>query len=304
MTAAGTGGARRRRRALAGAPRLGRVGLIGCGHIGGSLALALKQVGMVREIVAADVSAAALERARALGICDETAPTDEDAARGADLVVLAAPVRAIPGIATRIAGVLRDGAIVTDVGSTKLAIVKACEQALEGRGHFVGGHPMAGTEKSGPESADPLLFEGRRVFLTPTPRTDGAALATVAGLWEAIGARIVQVDAAEHDRILAAVSHLPHVAAYALAAAAAAQGVERLAGFAGTSFEHSTRVAATAPGIWIDIFLDNREALLPLVDALAARVGQLRQAIAAGDAAEIGRLLVEGRAARQRILGA
>lgn len=282
----------------AGAPSLA---LVGCGHIGGSFALALKRAGAVARVVGADADAARAARAAELGICDDVAASAAEAAAGADLVVLAVPVRALAAVAAEVAPALAEGAVVTDVGSTKTAVVRACERALAGRARFVGGHPIAGTERSGPDAADAGLFTGRRVILTPTAATDTAAKTVVADLWRAAGAEVLEVAPERHDRIFAAVSHLPHVVAYTLAGALAPL-VHEVAGFAGTSFTDVTRVAATDPAIWVDIFLDNREALLPILDLFGARLEALRHAIVAGDASAIAHLLAEARATRHRIL--
>jgi prephenate dehydrogenase len=269
-----------------------KLALIGCGHIGGSLALALKRAGAVETVVGEDADPAAAERARELGILDQVGPPPASA----DVVVVAVPPRAVVEVCRRLHG---GAAVVTDVGSVKASIVRGAESVLGGR--FVGGHPMAGTERSGPDSADPALFVGRRVILTPTPQTRPDARARVRDLWLAAGAEVVDMTPEAHDAAVAALSHLPHAVAYSLAGVLA--GRTELAGLAGPSFRDGTRVAATSPALWIDVLQENREALLPLLDALGARLAALRAAVAAGDADAIGRLLAEGRAARESILG-
>jgi prephenate dehydrogenase len=232
------------------------------------------------------------------------APSAAAAAAGADVVLLAVPVRSLGPVAAAIAPVLAPGALVTDVGSTKAGVVAECEATLAGRGRFVGGHPLAGTERAGPDAAEPDLFRGKMVLLTPTPATDEAALAEAEALWRAVGAAEVRrMTPHAHDRALAAVSHLPHVAAYALVATLAARGVGDLVGLTGGGFTDTTRISSTPPGMWVDAFLENRAEILPLVDALAERIATLRAAIAAGDGATIERLLTDARAARERILG-
>jgi prephenate dehydrogenase len=266
------------------------VALVGCGHIGGSLARALRARGA--RVVGQDRDPAVVQRALALGVVDAAGGTE-----GAELIVLAAPVRAIPECARALAGA---DAIVTDVGSTKATIVRAGEAALGGR--FVGGHPLAGSERAGPEAADARLFEGRRVVLTPTERTDPAALARVAAMWRDVGADVATMDAEAHDRVMAAVSHLPHVVAYALAGALAALGVEELRGFAGGGLTDTSRIAATPAPMWVDVFLDNRGPILAALAAFEGRLAALRAAIEAGDGAAIARMIDEARAARARIL--
>lgn len=279
-----------------------RVALLGCGHIGGSLALALRAADPGLHVVGFDADATAAEEARARGLCDSLAASAAAAVAGADLVVLAVPVRAIGELARAVAHALAPATVVMDVGSTKADVVAACEAALAGRARFVGAHPMAGTERSGPASADATLFGGRTVILTPTPASDAAALAAVTTLWQALGARVVLLGPDAHDAAVAGLSHLPHVAAFALAGAVA-HAAPGLAGLAGGSFDSGTRVAASAPAAWVDILLANRTALLPWIDAFAVRVAALRAAIAAGDSAALHALLAEAQAARATILG-
>ncbi len=278
-----------------------RLALIGCGHIGGSLALALRAAGCVAHVRGFDADAAAAARAQALGILDEIAASAADAVTGADLVVLAVPIGAIAGVAKSFAAALTPGTIVTDVGATKADVVAACEAALAGRARFVGGHPMAGTERSGPEAADQALFQGRVVIVTPTAATDAAACERVAELWRSVGARVVLLTPAAHDDAVAALSHLPHVAAFALAGALAGDAAQ-LTGLAGGSLASGTRVAASEPRAWVEILLANRAALLPWIDRFAARAAALRAAIAAGDADGLRALLDEARAARAALL--
>jgi prephenate dehydrogenase len=268
------------------------LGLVGTGHIGGSFALALRAAGAVHKVVGHDLDPAAARRARDRGIVDEIGLLD-----GCDVVVLAVPVRAIPECAegTHIA----PGAVVTDVGSTKRDIVARGEQAFGAR--FVGGHPIAGTERAGPDAADAALFRGRRAILTPTATTDPAARARVAALWRAAGAEVIEMDAALHDRVMALISHLPHVVAYALAGAVAPHAAE-LAGMSGGGFVDTTRIASTPPAMWIDVLIENRDAVLEALDGYEAELAALRAAIVRADAAAIAQLLAAARAARERIL--
>ncbi len=243
-------------------------------------------------VVGWDVDRAALEGARARGFVHEVADSPEGAA--GDVTVLAVPVRALRELAAR-----ARGDVITDVGSTKAAIVAAGEAAHGGR--FVGGHPLAGTEKAGPAMASAALFRGRRALLTPTRVTDAGALATVAGLWRAAGAEVMEMPAAEHDELMAAVSHLPHVVAYALADAVGTLGAP--AGMGGGGFIDTTRIASTPPGMWVDVFLDNRDAVLRATARFAERLEVLRAAVAAGDEKAIRACIEAARAARARILG-
>ena len=194
-------------------PALGRLAVMGAGQIGGSVALAARAAGAVDEVVAWSRTREKLERARALGIIDRSAASAAEAAKGAALVVLAAPVRSLGDLAAEIAPALSPGAIVIDVGSVKATAIAAVEPKLPA-GAFVACHPIAGTERA----ASPLLFEGKRCVLCPTALTRPEAVAIVERLWTAMGAEPVRMDAELHDRVLGAGSHLPHVAAYALAA--------------------------------------------------------------------------------------
>jgi prephenate dehydrogenase len=252
----------------------------------------LLEVGAVARVVGWDADPAALAGARERGFVHEVADAPEAAA--GDVTVLAVPVRALRDLVAR-----ARGDVVTDVGSTKATIVAAGEAAHGGR--FVGGHPLAGTEKAGPAAASAALFRGRRALLTPTAATDPRALATVAGLWRAAGADVMEMGAAEHDELMAAVSHLPHVVAYALADAVGALGAP--AGMAGGGFIDTTRIASTPPGMWVDVFLDNRDAVLRATARFAERLEALRAAVEAGDEEAIRACIDAARAARARILG-
>lgn len=277
-----------------------RMALFGCGHIGGSVALGLKQAGAVSEITGLDISPPVAEKARTLGIIDRVATSAADAVRDADLVVLAAPVRSIGVIAEHIAPILPRGAVVTDVGSTKQSIVKQCEAVLGGR--FVGSHPLAGTERAGPEAAAANLFLGRKVLVTATSVTEEETLSRIIYLWRAIGAKIVELPTVQHDALLALISHLPHIAAYSLAGTIGDDEADDLAGLSGGGFADTTRIASTPPPMWVDIFLENREMILPLVDRFVAQIGLLRTAIETGDETAIVSLLARARATRERIL--
>jgi prephenate dehydrogenase len=267
-----------------------KIGLVGTGLVGGSLGLALRARGAV--VVGQDRDPRAAERALARGIVDAIGDVRE-----ADIVVLAVPVRSIPGCLRE----LDATGIVTDVGSTKAAVVRAGEGAFGGR--FVGGHPIAGSERSGPDAADARLFEGRRVLLTPTARTAPEALGRVAAMWREVGAIVVEMDAERHDRVLAAVSHLPHAVAYALAGALGALGADSFRGLAGGGLTDTTRIAATPAPMWIDVFLENKGPLLEALDAFSGELAALRAAVERDDAAAIGAFIDSARAARARILG-
>ncbi|HJZ88171.1 MAG TPA: prephenate dehydrogenase/arogenate dehydrogenase family protein [Polyangia bacterium] len=282
--------------------RFAEVALVGTGHIGGSLVLALRAAGGAARVVGFDRDPAHAARARERGIVDTVAASAAAAVAGADLVLLAVPVRALPALLADIATALPRGCLVHDVGSTKARIVAAAEATLPAPGRFVGGHPLAGLERSGPDAADAELFRDKKVFLTPTARTEPTALAAAEALWAAAGARTVRMEAGRHDALMAAVSHLPHAVAYALTAAVAAYGPET-AGLSAGGFRDTTRIASSDPTMWRDIFLDNQVALCAMLDQFGKALAHLRSLIEAGEAAPLERELGRLRAQRERILG-
>jgi prephenate dehydrogenase len=276
------------------------VAIVGVGLIGGSLALALRRAAAVSTIVAADRDREALERASALGVIDHAADSISEATRGADLVVIALPVRAVGGALHDVGLALDPHAVVTDVGSTKGEVVRIAREELRERfARFVPGHPIAGRETSGVEAATADLYRGARVVLTPQPETDADAVETVRSAWEAAGARVTQLAADTHDRIFAAVSHLPHILSFALVSEIAdRQDAAELLGFAAGGFRDFTRIAASSPEMWRDISLQNRDALLAELDRYEARLAVFRALIEKGDGPALERLMAEARTAR------
>lgn len=276
-----------------------RVAIVGVGLIGGSLALAAKAAGLIGEVVGVGRGQANLDIARARGIAERT--TRDPAAIGpVDLVVLAVPVRTTAAVARDLLPHLAPGTVVTDVGSVKGEIVDALEALLPADRPFVGAHPIAGSEQSGAAVADPELFRGARCVLTPTPRTDAAALARIEALWRGVGARVEQMTPAAHDRALAWTSHVVHALAYTLAHAIAAADPAHFA-FAGPSLREATRTAASPVELWRNIFLANASAVGAALDAFDSELAALRAAIAAGDEAALTRLLEAGQAGRARL---
>ena len=278
-----------------------RAALIGTGMIGGSLFAALRQAGAVTRAVGFDASPEAAARALARGIVDELAPDLASAARGADLIVLAVPVRATESVCEALAPVMADApsVLVTDVGSSKAEVLTAVERWLPFPARFVGAHPIAGTERSGPDAADAALFRGRRCLITPTASTSPAAVEACEALWRAAGATVERMGAERHDELLAHVSHLPHAAAFALARAV---GRIDAAGISGGGFVDTTRIAASDPVMWRDVFLANRAPLLQALERLDEELGAIRRAVAAGDGDALVALIDGARAARQRVL--
>ena len=274
------------------APRVATLAVVGVGLVGGSFALALKAAGRVGSVVGIGRGRANLDAALALGIVDRAVTLDADWMRelaAADVVLLAAPVAQFPGLFAALAGRLAPRTIVTDAGSTKQNVIAAARAHLGAAlPRFVPGHPIAGTEHTGAAAAFATLYRDRNVVLTPLPETDPAAVATVASLWTACGAQVRELDAAVHDRIFAAVSHLPHLLAFAL--------VDLLAGrpdaadvfrYAASGFRDFTRIAAGSPEMWRDISLANRDALLAEVEAFRAQLDRVSAMVAAGDGAAL-----------------
>ncbi|MGD9954388.1 MAG: prephenate dehydrogenase [Burkholderiales bacterium] len=281
------------------------VAVVGVGLIGGSFALAMRRAGAVAKVVGFDRDAQALERAAALGVIDTAAQSVSEAAAGADLVFVAVPVRAIGPVLHDVSRSLAPGAVVTDAGSTKEDVVRTAAAELRERmPAFVPGHPIAGREASGVEAAVADLFRGARVVLTPEAATEPDALALVRACWEACGARVTQMPAAAHDRAFAAVSHLPHLLAFALVSEIVSRpDAAELLGFAAGGFRDFTRIAASSPEMWRDIALANREALLAEMDRYAARVAVFRELVEKGDGPGLQRLMTEARNARRAWAG-
>ncbi len=277
-----------------------RVAIIGCGLIGGSFALGLRAAAEVDEVVAFDLRLDVAQRAVALGIADRAEPRIAAAVDGAELVVVAVPVRAIADVFATLVGGLAFDAIVTDVGSTKGNVVAAARATLGSAiDRFVPGHPIAGREVHGPDAARADLFRGRRVLLTPIAETDETAVAGVAAAWTACGARVDRIAVDVHDAVLSSVSHLPHLLAYALVAEIAdADDAALRFSLAGGGFRDFTRIAASDPVMWRDIALANRVRLLDDLDAYRARLDRLRATLDAADAEGLEALFRKASAAR------
>ena len=286
------------------ASEFAKIVVVGVGLIGGSFALALKAAGMAGRIVGVGRRPETLERARSLGIVDALGGMDAATLSDADLVLVAVPVAQTGSVLASLAPLLGESTIVTDAGSTKGDVVAAARSAMGARvARFVPGHPIAGTEHSGPEAAFPELFRDRNVVLTPLAENAAADVASVRRAWEACGARVQELGIAEHDRILAAVSHLPHVLAFALVDHVAARpGGDKFMSFAAGGFRDFTRIASSHPEMWRDICLANRSALLAELDGYGKVLDALRDMVRRGDAAALYALFEEAREARNRWL--
>jgi prephenate dehydrogenase len=283
-----------------------KLALIGVGLIGGSAAAAWRAAGAVEHVVGYDVDPGAAERGRTRGIVDATAATIALAVADADLVLVAVPVLAMRGVFEEIGRHAPARAVVTDVGSTKLSVIEAARASLAaGDGsalrRFVPGHPIAGRELPGVDFAQAQLFRGKLVITTPTAETSAESTALVESLWEQAGARVARMDAAEHDRIFAAVSHLPHLLAFGLVATIAAEADgDRKLEFAGAGFRDFTRIAASSPVMWRDVCLANRTAIGLELQRYRELLDQLQRAVDAGDAGFLERTFALASEARRR----
>lgn len=259
--------------------------VVGLGLIGGSLARAVKTGKLPFRVLGVARRESTRREALEAGAVDEAFAEPADAASVSDIVVLALPVLTIPSVLRAMAPSLRPGTVVSDVGSTKVALIAEAEKTLPPEVPFVGAHPIAGTEDSGFEASFPELFRGARCILTPGERSTPEAVATIRDLWERIGSRVETMDPTVHDRILAVISHLPHVVAYALVNAAASydREIPGLLGYTGGGFRDFTRIAASHSAMWRDICLDNRREILAAIDRFMTEMGKLRECVVSGD---------------------
>jgi cyclohexadieny/prephenate dehydrogenase len=284
-----------------------RVALIGIGLIGSSLARALRRDSPETAIVACARRAETLAAVRRLAIADETTDDPAQAADGADLVVIATPLSAYTAIGEKIMPVLKAGAILTDVGSVKQAVIRDLQPYVPEGVDFVPGHPVAGTEHSGPESGFAELFRDRWCILTPLPGSASDAVAAVGRMWERCGMRVVTMSADHHDKVLAMTSHLPHLIAYTIVGTATnleeslkSEVIE----FSASGFRDFTRIAASDPVMWRDIFLNNREAVLEIVQRFTEDLTALQRAIRWGEGDTLQELFTRTRAIRRSIIEA
>ena len=287
-------------------PLFDRLCLLGVGLIGSSLARVARERGdIARTVVAHARTGATLERVRELGIADVV---EEDAARavqGADCVIFCVPVGAYAGLMRTVAPHIAPGAIVTDVGSTKGSVVRDLAPLMPPGAHLVPAHPMAGTEHSGPDAGFATLFEGRYCMVTPLPDGDAAALERVKELWRRAGSMVEVLDPATHDKIVAIVSHLPHLIAFTICSTAddlAEETKEAVLKFAAGGFRDFTRIAASDPTMWRDVFLNNREALLEMLARFTEDAQALGRAVRRGEAEFIEDRIRRGRKIRRGLI--
>lgn len=280
-------------------PDFNRVAIIGVGLIGGSLGMALCARGLAAEVVGAGSRMENLLLAREMGAIHSFVNTPQEGVAGADLVILATPVRAALSVLKNIMSFLKPGAIVTDVGSTKASIVREAEDILPEGVNFIGGHPMAGSDQAGVRGADPYLFENAFYIVTPTKRTSPEALLSVKKMATGVGARVLEMDPDHHDLAVAAVSHLPHLLASALVNTVTRMpGSDRVLPLAAGGFRDTTRIAAGSPVMWRDIFYDNREQLLNMVNLFRLELDLFESSIMRGELDSIENNLESARQAR------
>jgi len=291
---------------VAAEPLFRRLTLIGIGLIGSSVARIARERGdLAREVVVNARTAATLERVRELGFADRIEADPARAVEGADCVMLCAPVGAFAALASAIAPHLAPGAILTDVGSTKQSVIRDVGPLVPAGVHFVPAHPVAGTEYSGPDAGFTTLFQGRWALVTPLPGTDEAAVGKVEELWRRCGSMVQRMEPAHHDRVLAIVSHLPHLIAFTICGTAddlADESRQEVIRFAASGFRDFTRIAASDPVMWRDIFLNNREALLEMLARFTEDAQAMARAVRWGDAGYIEDKVERGRKIRRSLL--
>jgi cyclohexadieny/prephenate dehydrogenase len=286
-------------------PLFQRLVLIGIGLIGSSLARVCRRKGLAREIIAMDSSATVLKRVADLGLADQVINEPAAALEGAGLVILCTPVGVMEQVAHDIAPYLEPGAIVSDVGSVKTAIIKTVTPHLPSTVHFIPAHPVAGTEQSGPDAGFSTLFLNRWCILTPSERTDFKAVARLAQFWTGAGANVEFMQAAHHDLVLAITSHVPHLIAYNIVGTAAhleEVTQSEVIKFSAGGFRDFTRIAASDPTMWRDIFLNNREAVLEMLGRFSEDLSALQRMIRYGDADGLYHLFTRTRAIRRGII--
>ena len=284
-----------------------RVALIGLGLIAGSMALAMREKGLARAIVGHARSAETRDTALEIGLVDQVFATAAEAVQGADLIVLAVPVGAMDAVAAEIAPHLKPGATVTDVGSVKQAVIQAVAPHIPEGVHFVPGHPLAGTEHSGPKAGFANLYQNRWWLFTPAEGCDAAAIVRLEGLVQAMGAKTERMDAQHHDLVLAVTSHTPHLIAYTMVGVA--DHLKRVTEsevvqYSAAGFRDFTRIAASDPTMWRDVFLQNREAVLDILGRFTEELFVLQRAIRMGDGPHLHDYFTRTRAIRRGIIEA
>nr|CAD6620771.1 prephenate dehydrogenase [Rhizobium sp. Khangiran2] len=287
--------------------RFDRIALIGIGLIGSSIARDVKELGLAKEVVISTRSPETLRRAEELGLGTAYVASAAEAVRGADLIVVSVPVGASEEVARQIAPNLKAGAIVTDVGSTKASVIAQMAPHMPQGVHFIPGHPLAGTEKSGPDAGFAGLFRGRWCIFTPLPDTDPQALEKLKAFWTALGSRIDEMDPQHHDKVLAIVSHLPHIIAYNIVGTAddlETVTESEVIKYSASGFRDFTRLAASDPTMWRDVCLHNKDAILEMLARFSEDLAYLQRAIRWGEGDKLFDLFTRTRAVRRSIIEA
>jgi cyclohexadieny/prephenate dehydrogenase len=289
------------------APLFHRAAVIGIGLIGSSLARAMKEYRLADSVVCCDRSVEACEAALRLGIVDAASPDLSAMLDGADLVILAIPVGGYAALADELGPLLRPGVILTDVGSVKQTALRDLAPAIPDGVHFIPGHPIAGTEHSGPEAGFAELFQGRWCILTPPPGSNDAALAKLIALWEACGSKVEVMEPAHHDQVLAITSHLPHLIAYTIVGTASdleEHTKSEVIKFSASGFRDFTRIAASDPIMWRDVFMNNKEAVLEVLQRFTEDLTALQRAIRWGEGEKLEAHFTKTRAIRRAVIDA
>lgn len=284
-----------------------RIALIGIGLIGSSLARVIRREGLAKHLAIATRRSETLARAEELSLGDSYSTSAAEAARDADLVIVSVPVGASGAVAEEISGSLKPGAIVTDVGSTKSSVIAQMQPHIPEGVHFIPGHPLAGTEKSGPEAGFAELFENRWCIFTPLPDTTPAALEKLSEFWRRCGSNIDTMDHEHHDMVLAIVSHLPHIIAYNIVGTAddlEAVTKSEVIKYSASGFRDFTRLAASDPTMWRDVCLHNKDAILEMLARFSEDLASLQRAIRWGDGEKLFEMFTRTRAVRRSIIEA
>jgi cyclohexadieny/prephenate dehydrogenase len=285
----------------------GKIALIGIGLIGSSLARVIRREGLAREIAISTRSAGTLAQAQELGLGDSYFADAGEAVKDADLVIVSVPVGSSEAVAKQIAPHLKPGATVTDVGSTKQSVIVQMQPHIPAGVHFIPGHPIAGTENSGPDAGFADLFENRWLILTPPEGTDESEVARLTRFWEACGSKVDRMDAGHHDLVLAIVSHLPHLIAYNIVGTAddlEAVTKSEVIKYSASGFRDFTRLAASDPVMWRDVCLHNKDAILEMLARFSEDLASMQRAIRWGDGEALFNLFTRTRAIRKSIIEA
>ena len=286
-------------------PLIGRLAVVGQGLIGTSVVRAARQYGLAGTVVATDASTAVRDRVRELGIADRVADTAVSAVEGADVVILCVPVGESGPVVATIAGAFAPGAVLSDVGSVKMAVIEAVTPHLPDHVTFVPAHPVAGTEFSGPDAGFAELFQNRWCILTPPPTAPEAAVERLRAMWEGFGARVDTMDPHHHDLVLAITSHVPHLIAYNIVGTAAhleEVTQSEVMKFSAGGFRDFTRIAASDPTMWRDVFLNNKEAVLEMLGRFTEDLASLQRMVRYGDGDGLFNLFTRTRAIRRGII--